>query len=553
MPGTLVAPSKPSLDEARYLVKWYLYSTACYGDLFDESTLVEELSAWSTDREETQDWTSARLFLVLALGAQTCPEDKDHVAQEYYAYGRVLTVFDAMEESSAGLAAAQCYVLITLYLLNGSRLNAAYMHLGQAARAAYALGLHRSDLVSAMPALERRMRDHLWRAIRAIDIHFSATLGRPLATHEVRKSTTILRNSPTVDMCMILELVLTEAYSKSSISTKALYRILGLNRQWAAQYFPGSQSNSHGIHERVESGDSLLPDIGSCQLKQAFYGATLLLTSRYLSGSVKVRTRGVSPNLSQERAAPGAPSPQILTVACVQSAIDLIELYRELLVAEQTPKRLPLVVNSVFYAALVLGMATFGDVCTTLPLNGYLQTASKLLSMFHKHDWLARHYLQIVEHLGEACRFYIERKSRTELKSRRDLIGKLFGHVDGHLDKSPNKQSTRSSLNSSLTEQSGRSPVGGGLIDHNMASVISQSAQLEPQGSDIGSVILDALDFPSLLDASHLNSTSDQALTTPLSPFYDAIDLLKPDADFVWPSPFTGGAFQALPVDVAGR
>jgi hypothetical protein len=548
MPGTLVVPYKPSLAEAQYLMKWYLYSTACYGDLFDESTLMEELSAWSLDREARQDWTSARLFLVLALGAQTCPEDKDHIAQEYYTYGRALTVVDAMEESSAGLAAAQCYVLITLYQLNGSRLNAAYMHLGQAARAAYALGLHRADLVTTMPSSERRMRDHLWRAIRAIDLHFSATLGRPLATHEVRKSPTILRNSPAEDMCMILELVLTEAYAESSISTKALYRILGLNRQWAAQYFPSSPSKPHDFHRRTESRATLLPDIGLYQLKQAFYGATILLTSRYLARNVPESGKAVSPDPAQERAASGAPSPQILAVACVQSAIDLIELYQDLLVAEQVPKRLPLVVNSVFYATLVLGMATFGDVCTTLPLDRYLQTACKLLSIFYTHDWLARQYLQVVENLREACCLYVERKSRTELQSRRDLISELFGHVDRPLD----KQLTRSSLDSDLIERSGQSFAGGGLIDRDMGSASSQSAQVEPQTSDFGSVTLDSLDSPNLLETRYLRRTHDQILATPLSSFYDPVDLLKPDAEFIWPGPFAEVAFQTLPVDAAG-
>ncbi|KEF60606.1 uncharacterized protein A1O9_02167 [Exophiala aquamarina CBS 119918] len=108
-----------------------------------------------------------------------------------------------MEDSSAGLVAAQCYTLIEMYLVNVSRLNAAFMHLGQAVRAAYGLGLHRTDLVANFTPLERRIRERFCKAVRVLDVYLSATLGRPLMTCQSRNTVTVTNYSPTVDMCII--------------------------------------------------------------------------------------------------------------------------------------------------------------------------------------------------------------------------------------------------------------------------------------------------------------------------------------------------------------
>lgn len=554
LPGGCMAPPKPDIVLARYLVKWYQYSTACFGDLFDENLLMDELAAWISDPEERHDWASSKFFFVLAVGAQTCPEEKDSIAHQYYTYGRTLTVCDEMERSSAGLTGAQCYTLITLYLINASRLNAAFMNLGQAVRAAYGLGLHRTDLEADFSPLDRRVRDRLWKAIRVFDVYLSATLGRPLATSESRNTATLTNYSPTADMCMIYESVLTEVYAKPALGTEMLQLIIDRNREWAARFISGLQND--GVHpsEHIQLGSHSLPNIGLFHLKQAFYGVTILLTRRYLAASASSRTNSSActpdSSLDQERVSAWSPSSQLLELACIQSAIDSIELFRELLVADQIPKRLPLVVNSVFYATLVLGSAIFCDLYPTIPLQDYLKTACKLLSIFQQHDWLAMQYVGISERLSEACKEYVEKKSQSQFKNRRALISELFGDVDSHRLTT----STQPDRDPDSIEHSRQSPVHCANLDQDLSPATTPPDKHNSfNGSEIDTVTRGSLDFTDYLDDMSLPSMQSHLLQTPLTPVYELAEASRStsDSDSIWSDLFLHHTVQLTPVDVS--
>ncbi|KAK5059851.1 hypothetical protein LTR84_009734 [Exophiala bonariae] len=554
IPGEFVAPPKPDIVEARRLVRWYLYSTACFGDLFDESLLMGELSAWLSDPQERHDWISSKFFFILAVGAQTCPEDKDRLAQSYYTYGRNLTVCDTMEHTSAGLVGAQCYTLITLYLMNASRLNAAFMNLGQAIRAAYGLGLHRTDLVADFSPSERRTRDRLWKAIRVFDVYLSATLGRPLATHESRNTTTATNYSPTVDMCTIYESVLTEVYTQPTIGTEMLQQIIDHNRAWATRFPAGIENDGVDTSEQIQLGCHLLPNIGLFHLKQAFYGVTILLTHRYIGGSVlsdmDSSVGASNPNLDQNVISPWLSSSQLLGLACVQSAIDSIELFRELLVADQVPKRLPLVVNSVFYAALVLGSATFSDLYPTFSLQEYLETACNLLSIFRKHDWLAMQYTGISERLSAACKEYVEKKSRSQFKNRRALISELFGDVDIHQP----TESIEPVRDPDSREHRGPAPSHRERFTQECSPASIPSNTLHPAGSEMGTATMDSLDFAEFLEDSFLPNAQSHFLQTPFTPFCDlpeAAPRSGPCSDSNLSGLFVNHAFQSKSVDAS--
>lgn len=548
MTGLPIIPPKPGLIEAQYLVKWYLYGTACFVDLFDEDMLMDELSSWLLDGEQRHDWTSSRYFLVLALGAQICPEERDFTARRYYTYSRALTQSDILEESSTSLVAAQCYTLTTLYLVNDSRLNAAFMHFGHAVRAAYGLGLHRTDLVADFTPPECDMRQRLWKTIRVLDVFLSTTLGRPLATCKPWTTATVMEHSTIVDICTIYELVLNEAFVERPMETGALHRIMDLNRQWAARFLSGLQTAGIRSSEHIELGDDMLPNIGLLHLKQAFYGATILLTQRYLERSISSSTKSRGPRLAQEQVSPCSPTPQLLGLACVQSAIDSIEIFRELLVAKQTPKHLPLMVNSVFHAVLVLGAATFNDLCSTSPIDEYLGTACKLLSMFGNHDWLAKKCLGISMDLRSACRKYLERKSQTELESQRALVRELFGNVDGHRY----TKCRRSIATSDSVEHSARSPTHRENLGPDASPETTQTIQGDPpRNLEMGVGTTDFSGFPDLLDETFLNSTQSDFFESILHPLYESNYVPDLTSQPSWSDPFGHQEFPFPPVDAS--
>jgi hypothetical protein len=122
-------------------------------------------------------------------------------------------------------------------------------------------------------------------------------------------------------------------------------------------------------------------------------------------------------------------SNQGLMNACVDSAVRTIELLRGLDAYEKIPKRLPFVVNSIFVSALVLGIAFFGDLDRSFPLERSLHGAQDLLRRFHNHDAQAKRNLMIVEYLDAACKTYIERRDREKMEGHSKLVGGIFGRV----------------------------------------------------------------------------------------------------------------------------
>ncbi|GJD04477.1 C6 transcription factor [Colletotrichum higginsianum] len=124
-----------------------------------------------------------------------------------------------------------------------------------------------------------------------------------------------------------------------------------------------------------------------------------------------------------------SPSSQLLVHACVDSAIRTVDLLSSLISDKNVAKRHPFVINSAFVSALVLGLAIFGDLDTTFPLDRGLDDARALLRKFSRHDPVASRELSIVEHLQGACVLYRERRARRKMECQGVLIGELFGTV----------------------------------------------------------------------------------------------------------------------------
>lgn len=436
--AALEAPSKPDRLEADYLLQWYLYNPGYVYYLFEENILRTSLLAWLSDPQRQKGWTSCKFYLVLALGAQNCPEDKDVLAEQYYKHGRSLTLLDTNESLSTSIVAAQCYTLMTIYLLGSSRVDAAFMQLGQAIRAANALGLHRADVTVDHMSSEFSTREHLWKAIRVLDSFFSTLLGRPMATCDLRNTAETTDYSSTIDMCMIFERLITEVYTKQLSHEYVLQSILEHNRQWTTRFPTGLSKDRIQPSEAIEQGEQQVPNIGLIHIKHAFYGSIILLTQRPLvEHMVGNLTSLDSPSnffLNQDQVSQTPLPLPSLGVVCIQSAIDAINLFRVLLETDQPPKRLPCVVSPIFYAGLVLGFATLGGYYDEFHLEGVLSTTQKLLSMFSRHDWLAKQYLEVFETLEIACQIYVTKRSQMRANVQKALVNDLVGGLDQYTE-----------------------------------------------------------------------------------------------------------------------
>ncbi|KAK1574271.1 fungal-specific transcription factor domain-containing protein [Colletotrichum navitas] len=424
-------PAKPSDEQARYLLRWYLRATNCILDIFDEAMLRKDLENWLRGDPASQDEEamSCIFFLALGIGAQRCPEDRDADSEKYFHYGRFLAVSYLMENPTYNTV--RSYVLITIYLLGASRRNSAFMHLGVAVRAAYTLGIHRKDNPTLFSAQEQDTRERLWRALRVLDLFLSVSLGRPLATSETRDTAGTEDYSASLDLCAILESILNDVYAKRMVSTDALERISEQHRRWAAKFSGSLAADGVNTNDPIDVEDETYPNMGLYYMKEAYYWSIMLLSRPFLIDFVSRNVaRSQSPSTwSYDNPFCSSPSDQLLVYACVDSAIRTVELLADLIPDTTVAKRHPFLVNSVFVSALVLGLAVFGDLDSTFPLDHGLNDAQALLRKFSRQDPVANRELSIVEHLQSACALHREKRVRKKMEFQRMLVGELFGSL----------------------------------------------------------------------------------------------------------------------------
>ncbi|KAI8718165.1 Zn(2)-C6 fungal-type domain-containing protein [Fusarium sp. LHS14.1] len=432
-------PARPEPADARYLITWYLCATNCLLNIYDERELFQVWSRWiqAKDNGREQKAVSAILFLIFVIGAQACPDNRDDDAERYFNYGRFLTISGMMEEP--GLSTVQANILITMYLLAASRRNAAFMYLGTAVRAAYALGIHRRDINALFDLADHTARERLWKSLRVLDLFMSASLGRPPSTHETRDTSAKADYSASNDLCAIFEEVLTDVYSKRMVSTDILERITEHHRQWTNTFLTGLEVDDIQPTQFVEvDGGNTVPNIGLFHLKEAYYWTIMLLARPFLIENVSRHLSKVAAGdpLETENGGADTSSDLVVTRACVNSAIRTVDLLRVLQTSKQVPKRLPFVVNSLFHAALVIGLAQLGDMSRLFPLEKSLSCARALLAIFGRHDAVVSRNLAIVDNLQAACSLYLEEMESRRMERQSILVGGLFGvvHVDTTTD-----------------------------------------------------------------------------------------------------------------------
>ena len=443
---------KPSLEQAKELVRQYLVATSGVLDLFDPADFMEHLAAWVNESTRETDFTSSIYYLVCAIGAQVQPRtDDEGVGEDYFNRGRQLVTSNFMDDPS--VFTIQSYALITAYMMTMCRGNEAFMNLGIAVRAAYALGLHRGDISALFEARERRTRERVWKSLRVLDVCLSASLGRPPATSEVDGGhaswTRLSRDyedihleglnlSATLRLCFIFERILNDVYCRREVSAHLVESISQQYREWTME-FPGSLKFD-GLEQGDRSTYSMMHHrIGVVHLKAAYYWSIVLLTRPFLVFKVSYHLKQKRKERIPEDHDLHSPT-QTFADACVDSAVRSLDAIYELLQLPNLPKKLALLINSAFTSAMVFGVACFGDFDMTFPLNRGLDQAVVILGSFAQHDPLARRYLQITRYLHEAAAEHVRRRDLEQMQQRRQDVSHIFGNIIAENVSTQNKQ-----------------------------------------------------------------------------------------------------------------
>ncbi|THC89393.1 hypothetical protein EYZ11_011163 [Aspergillus tanneri] len=432
--GLLIPP--PSNDEAQRLARQYVLATSPLLDLFDLNEFHLRLANWVENPTGDEDTVSSIFYLVLAIGAQVSDINQT-LAEQYFVSGRQLA-FSAFTETPSSYT-IQSYVLISMYMLGACRRNGAFMNLGIALRAAYAVGIHRRDTNALFCTRERRARERMWKSLRMMDLFLSASLGRPPATsdfdYEFREDGTSPEesqlvqpgeqlSSAVVSLCRIFERILTEVYMRQVVSINVADTISNQHRVWVRNLPASMQMQT----ERLDSG-SLENTLAAAHVFGSYYWSIILLTRPFLIFRVSqyVRNRSDPSNLSELRNSSSRIS--LFADACVYSALRGLNIVEGLSHFTSLPRRLPFLINSVFNSAIVLGAAFFADYDNLLPLEEGMGKAEQFLGLFVPHDPHACRFFQIIKYLRNAVAEYVRRRNRQWMERRSRQVDQLFGQV----------------------------------------------------------------------------------------------------------------------------
>lgn len=436
--GPLIDP--PSNEEAQRLAGQYVLATSPLLDLFDLQEFHPRLANWVGNPRGDEDTVSSIFYLVLAIGVQVSTTNQT-LAEQYFVSGRQLA-FSAFTETPS-LYTIQSYVLISMYMLGACRRNGAFMNLGIALRAAYAVGAHRKDANALFCGREWRARERVWKSLRMMDLFLSASLGRPPATsdidHDLREDAMPFSEQQqqlppqeqlsvaVVTLSRIFERILTDVYMKQVISIHVAESISNQHRAWVRSLpvFLRMQT------ERLDS-KTLESTLAAAHIFGSYYWSIILLTRPFLiyrvSQYVKSKTGPSNTHIrsSNSRIA-------LFADACVYSALRGLDIVDDLSKFTPLPRRLPFLINSVFNSAIVLGAAFFADYDNLLPLEEGMNKAERFLELFIPHDPHACRFFQIIRYLRGAVGEYVRRRNRQWMDRRSKQVDQLFGQVGpGH-------------------------------------------------------------------------------------------------------------------------
>lgn len=429
--GVGTEPSKPTIEDAKYYILWFSSATSCVFDLFDYDELATSMISW-LKQPPSSDANTCIQFLILAIGAQCGPRNREDEAQAYFNYGHHLS--SSKLTQTTNIAIVQIHCLIATYLLNAACPQSANMQLGLAIRAAHSLGIHRADINALFSPTENSTRERIWKVLRIQDLFLSTSLGQQPATTETRRTPSPQSYSASTDLCHIFEKILSEVYAKEEVSSTALENVAQHHREWASRFREGLVTDHISTDEPMGSNtERKQPNIGLCHLKEAYYWTIMLVTRPYLMDFVHRQLANEGDNAplgpTDDTLSSTSLSGTLLAHASLNSAVLTIDLLQSFLHGKEIPKRPPYVVNSVFNSALVLGIGYLANLDWLYPLNHAMHLAKRLLELFQHHDPLAKWALEVVRDLHKTCHEYVETRYNRQLKHQGALLEGLFGDV----------------------------------------------------------------------------------------------------------------------------
>lgn len=425
-------------DQIPLAISTFLSTSTGLVDLFDNTRLLlDDIMLWANLPQKPDDATSIVNFLVLAIGRQM---DDEELAQDYFEYARDKAFTNL--SGNLSVSTVQAFTLITLYMLCSCQINGAFLFFGIAVRAAYSIGIHRTEVNARFGPDVHRQRDRLWKSLRIVDLFLSSSMGRPPATSDVDCTVPYqsaddgsndmpdLLNA-SVQIFLILEGVITEIYSRRKISLQLTEGISLQLRDWSSRWLKPLKDilANPGIHEQARVS-------GTCQILSTYYYAVMLVSRPFLMYELCRRlSDGSQASASRSAMTPGKLR---LADACIDAASLMVDPIIDLIERGALVGRVPILVSWLFASSLVLGIGLLGGFGRIL--EKYTRMSIQALDHCSKHDTHAKQYSLIAQSLLTIALESLEKRELQERLRRTESSSQIFGLIpydSGHSSRTP--------------------------------------------------------------------------------------------------------------------
>ncbi|GAB7333063.1 hypothetical protein MBLNU13_g04746t1 [Cladosporium sp. NU13] len=388
------------------LFRQYRVATSGLVDLFEREHLADEARKWAAGvAMHSTEATSATNCLIFAIGTQ---ENNETKAEAWFNHAKNMLV--ANLTASMHLATVQGFALVAVYLLRAFQPNGAYLYFSLAARTAYAIGLHRTEVNASFGTAAHNTRDRVWKSLRVVDQLISNLLGRPPSTSDV--DCTVKYVTPQIDVKVH---VLDASLQIFMIIERVVVELKG----WASNWLrPLLDATAESALETVGRETA----VGACQTLCSYYYGIMLLTRPFLIYELyeylgtSMRTSGSrTDHVEKEKFADAA----------LDAAVAFVDTLQWVMDSGIMPRRMPLVVSWLFTTSLVLAVGVLGR--SGLSFEGHCKASIRCLDYFATVDPHARQYSFIVQAILKTTTEQVKKREHDLRSQRKQASSQLFG------------------------------------------------------------------------------------------------------------------------------
>ncbi|CAI7632052.1 unnamed protein product [Penicillium palitans] len=433
-----------TVDEKDRFIQNYHTATSGFFDLSfsdDVSSTLIGPEEPKTDRERTR---AAIMDLMVAIGAQSCPNDRKTLQVErfYFARGQRRTFANMLEDPSLDLV--RVFLLMSFYMLGACRRNTAFMYLGVASRAAVALGFHAESPgpISPDESDKSNERSRLWMSLCILDLLVSSILGRPSAISpllpENRQEPSGIGAGPpdpglvaSYRLSLILDEIINCIYSEKAASAQQADLLLCKLNGWC-EYLPRSLRTSSSLGYKDQSTFQE-HTIGNMHVACSYHFAVILVTRPFLVSALSVRLARLHQSLSTGdpiEVPEEDPAHSRLAAACIDSALYMLQTCLEVHRSGLLLRNMCILKAFIFAAALVLGFSMFSHREVDSEIDDVFRGALIILRMLASQSAQAAHYLEIITKLEAAISKQRQRLVAQARQRRSQYVTRIFSLND---------------------------------------------------------------------------------------------------------------------------